>query len=123
MTDSALTSLAILVELGLPIVLAWVAVYRPTLRARSLSILGALALLLTGYLVLCLWHLSDPERTRWALGAVWLMSFVAYVALALVGLLLALVPTPRGPAARFFLGALVAPLVAVVGLLIEPYVS
>lgn len=119
MSEEALIFGAVAFELGLPVLLVLLAVYVPSLRALSISVLGAITPLLVVYLALGVFHVMDPIDSDWAFSAVWLMTFFAYLLLVAVGLFLGFWRKPRGLVARYVLAALVAPVCA--GLVLAAY--
>ena len=108
MDDDLLTLAAIVFELGLPVLLGLVAAYSHRLRRAAVSILGAVSPMLLGYLMLAVSFVADPESAGWAFSAVWVMSFMVYGLMSIIGLGLGVWRRPTHVLARYFLAAAVA---------------
>jgi len=113
MTEQQLHIGSVLFELGLPagLLIAWVRV--PNARKRVAVVLGAITPLLATYLYITAAHsFVAAYKDTWAFNAMWLMSFFPFLACAIVGGALSLVPRPTNLAARYFVGLSVPLLVA-----------
>jgi len=114
MSDSDLTYLAAIFELGLPIALAIVCAKMPTAQRVLTPVLGAISPILLAYLAVTASHmLAASADTEFAFGAMWVMSFLAYAALSVIGLVVGLTLNQKyGNKARYWFGLLVAPICA-----------
>jgi archaellum biogenesis protein FlaJ (TadC family) len=104
MTDWSLTIASAAVELGVPLVLVVVCILAPGMRRRATVVLGALTPLLAAYLYVAVGYLAAPKEYLWALGALWSMSLIAFIACAVVGVALSFSARPRHVTARYLLG-------------------
>jgi len=110
MTETSMTIAAIALEFGLPVGLFVLAALRPTVRPRVVVILGALfpALCLYG-VIAASFLISRGKSDVFSFYAMWVMTFVPYVAIALGGFALSFLRWPRSVLARFGLGVLSTP--------------
>lgn len=105
MLEIVLTAGCALVELGLPVALLLASRTRERLRSKAVVVLGAVSPLVALYAHVLVRQLADPGvDRRWAFGAVWVMTFLPYVACVLLGVALAFVPRPTHLGARYLLG-------------------
>lgn len=109
LTDTQLTIGAMLVEIGVPIAVSVTLFVAPKFRPFCYSILGSVTPLLFGYLstIVSTWNIEDPAE-KWAVGAMWVMSFFPYVISLTVGVSLGLSSIPKHSVARFVLSAVVS---------------
>lgn len=109
MTDTQLTIGAALVEIGVPVALVITLFIAPRFRPLCYSILGSVTPLLFAYFstIVSTWGVTDPAE-RWAVGAMWSMSFFPYLVVLVIGVLLGLSRRPKRSVSRFLLSAVVS---------------
>jgi len=103
-------------ELGLPLVIAFMFWRIPQWRTKLIVMLGALTPAILIYASLLAAHFSETDNLggRWAFYAVWEMSFVPYLAALSAGLAISFSSQPRSSVARYAIGILSAPLAVIV---------
>ena len=106
MSDHTLSVAAASIELGVPLLLLVSCVFAPSARLRSVIVLGATSPLLAAYgYVLVGYYVVQNEQLGWAVGAMWIMSFVPFVACAFLGAAMSFTKRPTNPSARYLVGA------------------
>jgi hypothetical protein len=98
-------------ELGFPVVCVFCLFRAPRLRNVGATALGAVSPMLFVYISALLWHYFRISiySTGMSFYAIWQMSFVTFVAFAVVGVLLGLLPRPNNLLLRYFIGLASAP--------------
>lgn len=104
MTDHSLTIASALFELSVPVAIAIAFVRVPATRKPVAVVLGAITPLVAAYACVALGYLLAPQENVWAVGAMWVISFVPFLACAVIGALLAFIDRPNHPFARFVMG-------------------
>ena len=106
-------TVAAAIELGIPACAALAAVLSRRYRSRAIVVLGAV----TPQFILLIWdiscHILYPSNYKESVEQVWLYSFVAIVFIAVLGMFVSSLRRPANLAARFVLGLVVLPSVAV----------
>ncbi|EIL96478.1 hypothetical protein RHOFW104T7_00260 [Rhodanobacter thiooxydans] len=111
-SETYLTLGAVTFELGVPLAAIVVVAFVPRIRKFAVVLLGAVTPLLLAYAFIAASYFSAPAEPsgRFPFSAVWVMSFVVYLALVLAGTALALIPKPSNLYGRYFIGFLSAPI-------------
>lgn len=111
MSDTCLSLAAAAVELGYPLLLLILMKLLPRFRAKLIVALGAVFPMAVLYIASAVSYLITPRTpsSMFAFFAMWVMTFGPYIAIAVGGILLALMQRPRNMVGRFFLGVLSAP--------------
>ena len=105
MDDETLTFVAITIELGLPVALVTLFVHRPTARRRVVVMLGSVTPAILFYLSGAAIAMFGSGRwDLWAFGAMWEMTLAPYIAIALVGWALCMLPRPNHLVGRYCVG-------------------
>jgi hypothetical protein len=112
-------------ELGLPLTIALLSWRIPKLRSRLVVLLGTLTPALLFYTCVFVARLADLDNLdgRWALYAVWVMSFLPYMSALIIGLAVSFSGRPRRYVARYALGLLCAPIAYVVLMVVANWAS
>jgi hypothetical protein len=99
-------------EFGVPFAAAVTLAFAPRIRKFAVVLLGAVTPLLIAYAFMAGSYFFAPAEPsgRFPFSAVWVMSFVVYLALALVGTALAFIPKPSNLYGRYFVGFLSVPI-------------
>jgi hypothetical protein len=123
MTETTLTIGAIALELGIPVGLLVFIALNPRVRPTAIVILGALfpALCLYGAIAVS-YLISRGKSDIFAYYAMWVMTFMPYLVVALGGLALSLLRMPLNYWARFGLGMLTTPVAYIVFVLVAKVV-
>ncbi|OIO67127.1 MAG: hypothetical protein CO186_09230 [Zetaproteobacteria bacterium CG_4_9_14_3_um_filter_49_83] len=117
MNDAWLVALAATLEIGTPIGLTVGWFQMPGLRKRIVVILGAVTPLLMAYTYTTVKYVVlNQEDAAWGFYAMWVMSFVPYLACMMIGLILGLLKRPNNQFIRYMIGFLASG--AVVGALV-----
>jgi hypothetical protein len=113
--------LAAAFELGILIVLAVLAAWRPAARKWTVVVLGALTPLLLSLAATSVKHLvfADDEA-GFIFGEIWITSFLPYVACLVLGSLMGLLKVPSGLSARYIMGLVPPAVLAIVLALAVP---
>ena len=111
-SETYLTFGAAAFEIGVPFVAAFALAFVPRMRKFAVVLLGALTPLLIAYAFMATSYFLAPSvhSGTFPFSAVWVMSFVAYLALTLVGMALAFISKPSNLYARYLIGFLSAPI-------------
>jgi len=99
-------------ELGVPVAAVVALAFAPRMRKFAVVLLGAVTPLLIAYAFMAASYFfarAEPSG-RFPFSAVWVMSFVVYLALALVGAALAFIPKPSNLYGRYLIGFLSTPI-------------
>jgi hypothetical protein len=111
-SETYLTVGAAAFELGMPVAAVIALAFAPRMRKFAALLLGAVTPLLLAYVLVAgsyFFATAEPSG-RFPFSAVWMMSFVVYLALAIVGAVLAFIPKPSNLYVRYFVGFLSAPM-------------
>jgi len=111
-SETCLTVGAAAFELGVPVAAVIALAFAPGMRKFAALLLGAVTPLLVAYVLMAgsyFFETGEPSG-RFPFSAVWMMSFVVYLALAIVGAVLAFIPMPSNLYVRYFVGLLSAPM-------------
>ena len=112
MSEGVMTVGAATIELGIPL-LAIIALVRvPRLRRFAVVLLGAVTPAVVFYGLVVVTYLINPssQSNIFSFYAAWVMTFLAYVTLLVIGGALAFLPKPSNLYARFFVGFAATPL-------------
>lgn len=111
-SETYLTLGAAAFELGVPVAAVVALVFAPRMRKFAAVLLGVVTPLLLVYAVAVgsYFFASAEPSSRFSFYAVWVMSFVVYLALVLVGVALAFIPKPSNLYGRYFVGLASAPI-------------
>lgn len=106
-----LTLAAIAFELGIPVAAMVILVRVPRFRRFATVVLGAVTPFVLFYGFVTVSYLLNPSSKEnvFSFYAMWVMTFMAYAALTIGGMLLALIPKPSNSYVRFLLGCASAP--------------
>ena len=105
--DQLLTVAAASIEFGVPACLAVSCVRQPQFRQRTIVVLGATTPLLLAYIYITVSYLfaaKPGQDDLFAVHAVWIMSFAAFLASVALGAVVALSPRPTFLVSRFLVG-------------------
>jgi hypothetical protein len=110
--DVTLTVGAAAIELGVPLVLVVLFWRRPQSRRKLAVVLGGVTLPLVVYGCIAIGLPIDPTDpgNRWASRAMWVMSFLPYLALLAVAFGMSFMPRPSNLAARYLIGLVAGPI-------------
>lgn len=111
-SETYLTLGAAALELGVPVAAFIALAFAPRMRKFSVMLLGAVTPLLVVYLVVAgsyIFTTATPAG-RFAFHAMWAMSFAVYLALVLMGTVLAFIPRPSNLYVRYLVGLVSAPM-------------
>jgi len=99
-------------ELSVPIAAVVALAFAPRMRKFAVVLLGAVTPLFLAYAFMAASYFFAPAETsgRFYFSALWIMSFVVYLALALMGAALAFIPKPSNLYGRYLIGFLSAPI-------------
>ena len=111
-SETYLTLGAVTFELGVPLAAAVALAFAPRIRKFAVVVLGAVTPLLLAYafITASYFFVHVEPSSRVPFSAIWVMSFVVYLALALMGTVLAFIPKPSNLYGRYFVGFLSAPI-------------
>ena len=99
-------------ELGVPVAAVVAFAVAPRMRKFAVVLLGAVTPLLVAYAFMAASYFFAPAEpsSGFPFSAIWVMSFVVYLALALGGTALAFIPKPSNLYGRYFVGLASAPI-------------
>jgi hypothetical protein len=109
LTENELTAAAMLFELGIPLLCAWAIWRTPRVRKKAVVILGAVTPALIVYAWIVVAYLCSVKDSLFGILAVWVMTFFAYVALVIAGVLASFLSKPDHLYARFAMGLATLP--------------
>jgi len=111
-SETYLTLGAATFELGVAVATAAAVTFIPRTRKFTVVLLGTVTPLLVAYAFLAGSYLfaSASPRGTFPYSAIWVMSFVVYLALMLVGTVLAFIPKPSNLYGRYLIGLTSAPI-------------
>ena len=111
-SETYLTLGAATFELGVLMAAISAFAFAPPMRKFAIVLLGAVTPLFILYAIVAGSYFFVPEKPsgRFPFSAIWVMSFVDYLALALGGTALAFIPKPSNLYGRYFVGLVSAPI-------------
>jgi len=109
MTDTQLKIGAMLVEIGVPLAITITLFTAPRFRPLCYSMLGSITPLLFAYFsaTISTWSLGESAEKS-AVEAMWVMSFVAYMVVLMIGVFLGFYRKPERSVSRFMLSSVVS---------------
>lgn len=109
MTDTQLKIGAMLVEIGVPLAITITLFIAPRFRPLCYSMLGSITPLLFAYFsaTVSTWNVIESAEKS-AVEAMWLMSFVSYMLVLTIGVLLGIYRRPERSVSRFMLSSVVS---------------
>ena len=114
-----LTSVSMLIEIGVPILLALVLFVAPRLRPFIYSVLGAVTPFLFAYVSALLATWNSPEvAERWPIEAMWSMSLVPYLLAVALGCGLGMLAQPAHSTSRYLFAAVISAVAVTVFLML-----
>ena len=110
-SETYLTLGAATFELGVPMAAIVAMVFAPRMRKFAAVLLGAVTPLLVAYAFLAGSYFFAPAEPpgTFPFSAAWVMSFIVYLAFALVGAVLAFIPKPSNLYGRYLVGLVSTP--------------
>jgi hypothetical protein len=98
-------------ELGVPVAAIFVLLRSPRYRQFAAVALGAVTPLSVFFCIMFVSYAINPssEDNNFSFHAMWVIFFIVYIAILLVGLALSFIPRPANSYVRFFIGCALAP--------------
>lgn len=111
-SETYLTLGAATFEVGVSMAAIAVLAFAPRMRKFAVVLLGSVTPLLISYVLAAGSYFFAPNGPsgKFPFSAIWVMSFIVYLALALGGAALAFIPKPSNLYGRYFVGLASAPI-------------